>query len=161
MMAKQAMPIQFPVLRKEDFSSDSGLAVVNQHFAQIATFLNALTGVAGPTTLPSGVDVQGATVTGIGAPSGPTDAISFGHAQSQYSSSAQAPNLDIGGKNTLKGLAYTYQQVQANGPAIAAIQAQLAGGVSGTITLAALTVGGTSGSITVTNGVITAFVNPT
>jgi hypothetical protein len=34
-------------------------------------------------------------------------------------------------------------------------------GVSGTITLAALTGGGTQGSITVTGGIITAFTNPT
>lgn len=34
-------------------------------------------------------------------------------------------------------------------------------GVSGTINLAALTGGGTTGTITVTNGLITAFVNPT
>lgn len=34
-------------------------------------------------------------------------------------------------------------------------------GASGTISLAALTVGGTPGSITVTNGLITAFTNPT
>jgi hypothetical protein len=34
-------------------------------------------------------------------------------------------------------------------------------GVSGAISLAALTTGGTTGSITVTDGIITAFVNPT
>lgn len=37
----------------------------------------------------------------------------------------------------------------------------LAGGASGTVTLAALTGGGTQGSLTVTNGLITGIVNPT
>jgi hypothetical protein len=35
------------------------------------------------------------------------------------------------------------------------------GGASGTITLAKLTGGGSNGSITVSNGIITAFTNPT
>jgi hypothetical protein len=129
--AKQSMPIQFPVLRKSDFESDSGISVVNQHFAQIATFLNALTGVAGPTTLPSGVDVQGAAVTGLGAPTGPTDAISSGHASASYGAQAQQPQLDLGGRYTLKGLAATYQTSQQNSQAIASAAAGSFNNVTG------------------------------
>lgn len=44
---------------------------------------------------------------------------------------------------------------------ITSINAILAPGVSGSITLAKLTGGGTNGSITVVKGIITAFVNPT
>lgn len=43
---------------------------------------------------------------------------------------------------------------------ISTIQLPAAGG-SGTVTLAALTVGGTQGSVTFTNGILTAFVDPT
>lgn len=44
---------------------------------------------------------------------------------------------------------------------LADVQSKIAQGVTGTITLASLTVGGTEGSITVTDGLITAFTNPT
>lgn len=157
------LPLQFTPWRKEQFGTDEGVSFINQTIAQMINSINAGTGQAGMVVIPAGLDVAGGTVTGLGNPTGESDAVSLGHAQGNYSAPAVAPSLDIGGKNTLKGLAYVYSQVQQNGPSISALQAILApgNGITGTITLAKLTGGGTEGSITVLNGIVTGFVNPT
>jgi hypothetical protein len=108
-------------MTKEQFQSDAGVAFHNLQMSQITTTVNALLGSGGPTLLPSGIDVAGATVTGLAAPTSPSDAVSAGHASDNYSAPAISPKLDIGGSNTLKGLAYCYGQVQANTAAIAAL----------------------------------------
>lgn len=155
------LPLQYTPWRAEQFQSKEGISALNQWQLQVINAINAARGENGPATIPGGVDVQGASITGLAAPTGPTDAVSAGHAAGNYGAPAVAPALDIGGTNTLKGLAYVYGQVQANGPAITQIQNALAAGVSGTITLAKLTTGGTNGSITVKGGLIVGFVNPT
>lgn len=147
-------PIQRVQFSKEDFTTESGVARMNTVMSQLTGAVQALQGSGGPSVLPSGVDVAGARVTGLAAPQHSSDAISAGHAQSQFSADTLGPQLDIGGSNALKGL--TGLQIQQN-----RLQSALAGGVSGTITLAKLTVGGTNGSITVTSGIITAFTNAT
>lgn len=156
--------VQFPILRKEDFGSDSGVAMLNLQFSQLATTINNILGDGGATQFPAGLDVQGSTVTGIASPSGPTDAVSQGHVSTNYGAQAQQPQLDIGGQHTLKGLAYVYGQVAPGGTqttAIAAIQAILAPGISATVTLAKLTGGGTDGSMTFVKGILTAYTPPT
>lgn len=157
----RARPIQFTPFTKKDFATDEGVAFVNNTLAQIFTTVNALFGAGGPTLLPSGVDVQGATVTGLAAPSSPSDAVSAAHADSNYSAAAQRPQLDLGGTQTLKGLAYLYQWQQQNQGGVAAALAALAKGVSGTVSLAKLTPTGTDGSLTVAGGIITSITNPT
>ena len=141
------LPIQYSAMSKEQFASDSGVAFHNQQLSQIVTTLNSVLGSGGPTILPSGIDVQGAAVTGLAAPTGPTDAVSAGHASANYSAAAVSPQLDLGGGSTLKGLANLYLM---HGQSF-----------SGTITLAKLTSGGTQGSITVSGGLITAVTQAT
>lgn len=156
-------PVQFPIFRKEQLQTDEGMAAFNLSMSQIVNAINQNNGQAGAVVLPSGVDVQGSSVTGLGTPTGPTDAVSLGHSNTNYGAPAVAPQLDIGGKNTLKGLAYTYSQVGPNGTqtnAIAAIQKALAAGVSGTVTLAKITGGGSNGSLTFVKGIITAYSAP-
>ena len=140
-------PIQFTSFRKEDFATDSGVAFVNQSFAQLFNTVNALFGSGGPTILPSGIDVQGSKVTGLAAPTHPSDAVSAGHADANYSAPAVSPQLDLGGSSTLKGLSNLYLLLGQS--------------FSGTITLAKLTGGGSNGSITVVGGLITSVVQPT
>jgi len=147
-LASNPLPIQFTPFTKKHFETDAGIAFVNQTLSQLTTTINALLGSGGPTLLPSGIDVQGAKVTGLAAPESESDAVSLSHAQGNYSAPAVAPQLDLGGKNTLKGLAAVYSVVQ---PGI---------GTSTTLTLAKLTGGGSSGSITIKNGVVTAFTPP-
>lgn len=154
------LPIQFTNFSKEDLQSDAGVSRLNLLFAQYTPIINALLGSAGPTLLPSGVDVQGAKVTGLAAPKNESDAVSFGHAQGSYGPAAQQPQLDIGGDYTLKGLAATYQTGQTNTASITAILTILATGVTGTVTLAKITSGGTNGSLTFVKGLITNFVAP-
>jgi hypothetical protein len=140
-------PIQRFQFTKEDFTTDEGVARFNTMMSQHATAVQALQGSGGRTTLFSGVDVQGETVTGLGAPQGDTDAVSLAHGQANYSPAAVGPQLDIGGSNTLKGLAsITLQMTQA---------------FTGTIVLAKLTGPGANGSITVVNGLITKVVPAT
>lgn len=142
-------PLQYTARTPADFTTAEGVHSFNQDLSQIVTTINTLFGTAGPTVLPSGVDVAGARVTGLAEPQHPSDAISSGSAQSQFSAPVLQPQFDIGGKNALKGLAYAYSVIQPGA------------GVSGVIKLAATSVGGAEGSITVTNGIITAFTNPT
>lgn len=155
-----SLPLQARQFTKEDFENPELFNVV---FTQMINAVNQILGSGGPSILASGVDVRGSQVTGLGAPSGPTNAISQGHADATYSAAAAQPQLDIGGKYALKGLTAVYGTTTQQGTQIAAIQATLAHGVgvSGTITLAKLTGPGANGSITVLNGIITGFVNPT
>lgn len=174
-------PIQYTPIRPEDFqlrpdspnSAAPGIAFLNQTLSQITTTLNALLGQGGPVQFPAGVDMSGAKLTGIPAPTSPTDAISSGHASTQFSAAAQQPQLDVGGQYALKGLTYSYQQatqVPTLSTQITNIISLLAAGTTGTITIPKLTGGGTNGSITVGSvtiggitikGIITAFTNPT
>jgi hypothetical protein len=144
-------PIQRVQFTKEDFTTDEGVARFNAIYAQHVGATQALQGSGGRTTLFSGLDVQGQTVTGLGAPQGDTDAVSLAHANGNYSAPAVGPQLDIGGPNALKGLTGLYLTFQQF----------LQAGANGTITLAKLTSGGANGSITVKKGQITAFTNPT
>jgi hypothetical protein len=128
----------------EDFKDPKQL---NVFLSQLTGAVQALQGSGGRTTLFSGVDVQGETVTGLGAPQGDTDAVSLAHAQGNYSAPAVGPQLDIGGSNALKGLtSITLAMTQA---------------FSGTIPLAKLTGGGSNGNVTVKNGLIVSVVAPT
>ena len=149
--AATPLPIQRYQVTKEDFEKPERF---NVYLSQIVGAVQSLQGTGGPSLLPSGIDVAGSRVSGLGAPAHPSDAISSGHAQSQFSPEVIGPNLDIGGKNALKGL--TGLQMGQN-----ALQAALAAGVSGTVTLAKITGGGANGSLTVVGGIITAIVNPT
>jgi hypothetical protein len=157
--AATPLPIQRVQFTSKDFSENT--ASVNVTLNQIIGAIQALQGSSGPSVLPSGIDVAGSTVTGLAAPTSPADAISAGHAASQYSAASLGPQLDIGGSNALKGLTGLQMTSNSQATSIAAIQAALATGVSGTVTLVKLTVGGSNGSLTFTKGLITAFTAPT
>lgn len=155
------VPIQAPLFREEDFKAENGYGFVNQWATQVTLAANLANGAVGPSVLPSGVDVAGGKITGLAAPTNPTDAISSGHAQANYSAPVLAKQLDIGGPNALKGL--TGLQITSNSQAasISAIQAALAPGISATVALAKLTGGGTNGSMTFVAGILTAYTPPT
>lgn len=146
MPGKKPLPVQLLQLRPDDLKSGSGIGLLNQWMANVVNAVNTGNGVAGRTILPSGIDVAGSTVTGLGKPTAPTDAVSSSHADANYSAAALRSQLDVGGSQALKGLT--------------AIAAQIGKGISGTVTLAKLTTGGSNGSLTFTNGIITAFTAP-
>jgi hypothetical protein len=156
--AQQPLPIQRYQVTADDFKNPARL---NVFLSQLTGAVQSVQGAGGPSMLPSGVDVQGARVTGLAAPEHPSDAISSGHAQSQFSAETLSPQLDIGGKNALKGLTGLQINSTSQAASIAKIQATLATGVSGTVTLVKLTSGGANGSLTFTAGLITAFTAPT
>lgn len=112
--APNPLPIQYTPFTKDHFSTPEGIAFVNLQFSQIINALNRQTGQGGPVVLPSGIDVAGATVSGLGKPQKETDAVSLGHAQGNYGAPAVGPQLDIGGSNPLKGLANLYLQSYVN-----------------------------------------------
>jgi len=157
--AATPIPIQRVQFTSEDFSTNTNRFNVTMN--QLIGAVQALQGAGGATVLPSGVNVAGSTVTGLASPTGPTDAISAGHAQSQYGASAIGPDLDLGGSHALKGLSSLQLNQNSLSGALAAIQATLATGVSGTVTLIKLTGGGANGSLTFVGGLITAYVAPT
>jgi hypothetical protein len=139
--------VQFTPLTKAHFATDEGVAFVNLQLSEFARAINQGNGTAGQVVLKQGVDVAGSTVTGIGAPSGPSDAVSLGHASTNYGPEAVGPKLDLGGANSLKGLSALYLMVTTSG--------------TGTVPLAKLTGGGSNGSITFKNGLIQSVVAPT
>jgi len=122
------LPLQFFPFRHEQFQSKEGITAFNGQWQQVINAINAVSGNNGPAVIPGGVDVQGASITGLGAPKSPTDAVSAGHAAGNYGASAVSPQLDIGGTNTLKGLAYVSGQVQKNNAALGNLPSTYAGG---------------------------------
>jgi len=120
------LPLQFSPFSEEHFKGK--MEFFNLQWQQVINALNAGNGAGGKVTLPHGIDVRGATVSGVGAPQSDSDAISSGHAQSQFSAPALQPKFDIGGKNTLKGLAYVYGETKSNAAAIASIPGTYGGG---------------------------------
>lgn len=141
---QQPLPIQRYQVTEKDFKDPK---LFNVFLSQLVGAVQSVQGAGGPSVLPSGIDVQGSTVSGLGPPQSETDAISSGHAQSQFSPEAIAPKLDVGGANALTGLTNIYLLMQQAG--------------SGTVTLAKLTGGGTNGSITFKQGLMQSFVQPT
>jgi hypothetical protein len=110
-MAKSGQPTT-PILGGQLKLSDlqeEGLPFLNAWKAQIENQVNKLSGATGPTQLPAGVDVKGSTVSNIGEPQSPTDAISKGHAEKNYSAEALAPKLESGSKTALK----SYRQLNS------------------------------------------------
>lgn len=99
--ASAPLPIQASQIKLEDLQQP-GVPFLNQLLAQHQNVINYLLGAAGKTILPSGIDVAGATVSGVGAPQSPTDAVSKAHAEANYSAAAIAPQLESGGKFSLK-----------------------------------------------------------
>lgn len=95
------LPIQNTQLKLEDLQQP-GLPLLNTLLAQIQQQIAALSGSNGKTVLPSGIDVAGSTVSGVGKPQLPSDAISLTHAESNYSAAAIAPQLESGGRFSLK-----------------------------------------------------------
>ena len=138
--------IQYTAMKKEDLQSDQGIAFFNQQMSQIVRALNQANGTAGKVVLKSGVDVAGSTVTGLGAPSDPTDAVSLSHASANYGPAAVGKQLDLGGANTMTGLANLYLLMGQS--------------FSGTVVLAKVTGGGSNGALTVVGGIITEVVAP-
>ena len=100
--------IQFTPFTAEHFKTTEGISFVNLQLSEIVRALNQSNGTAGTVVLKEGVDVAGSKVTGLGSPENETDAVSLGHADANYSSAAAAENLDVGGKNALKGLTNVY-----------------------------------------------------
>lgn len=98
----RALPIQFTQLDLSDFQTHEGIAKFNNILSQIQTTLNNVIGAAGPTTLSSGIDVAGSTVSNLGEPRSPSDAISKMHAERNYSAQALAPQLESGSSVGLK-----------------------------------------------------------
>jgi hypothetical protein len=99
-----ALPLLFAPLTEAELATPASAAsAFNNRMTPLINYLNNLAGAAGPTTLPSGVNVRGAQVTGLGAPSSPLSAISLVHAEANYSAQALAPQLEAGGKHGFKG----------------------------------------------------------
>jgi hypothetical protein len=99
-----SLPIQWaPLTSAEVGGNPSVAAALNQRFTQLFNAASASQGAAGKPVIPSGIDVAGATVSSIGEPQSPLDAVSKAHAEANYSAAALAPQLEAGGKNGFKG----------------------------------------------------------
>lgn len=94
-------PFQSVQLKLSDLQ-EPGLPFLNSLLTQIQQQVNELTGASGKTILSSGVDVSGSTISNVGEPVSPADAISKSHAEANYSAAALAPQLESGGKTSLK-----------------------------------------------------------
>src|SRR5271170_961306 len=94
------LPIQNIQLTENDLKSPE---TFNNLFTQVFNRLADISGDNGTTTLPKGVDVQGSTISNVGEPQAPTDAISKAHAEANYSPAVMSKALESGGKNSFKG----------------------------------------------------------
>jgi len=137
--------IQYTPLTLKHLSTEEGVHFLNLQLSQIVDAINKGNGTAGQVVLKSGVDVAGSTVTGLGAPSDPTDAVSLAHANSNYAAPAVGQQLDLGGSSTLKGLSGLYLMMGES--------------FTGTIIIPKLSIA--NGSITVVGGLVTKVVQPT
>jgi hypothetical protein len=122
------LPLQYTPFDPKHFKDDAGLHFFNLQWQKVINQINASNGATGQVVLPHGLDVRGATVSGLGAPKAESDAISSGHAQQQFSAPVLQPKFDIGGTNQLKGLGYVYQKTQQNAAAVASIPTTYTGG---------------------------------
>lgn len=145
------LPLQYTTWNKEHFESEEGIHFFNQSQQQIINTINYLMGHSGPVGFPTGIDMAGANIKGLSAPSGPTDAVSAGHADSNYSAGSVGPKLDIGGQNSLKGVSSLF---------LALGNVATGKGLNATVILAKITVGGSNGSLTIKNGIVTAYTAP-
>ncbi len=125
---RNPIPIQTQQFTKEQLTDP---AVMNNWYQQLIDAVNTANGTLGKVVQPSGFDVQGATVSNLGPPQEDGDAISSGHAASQYGSAAQQKALDVGGPDALKGLNVAYAQSAQNAQVIKALQAALPAYVGG------------------------------
>ena len=166
-------------LGKINFSSLS--LPESQLMSQLIDNVNTLGGHSGEVELSNHLNLSGNKITNVGAAEGSSDVLTNGKAETKYSAKALRPQLEAGGTSSLR----TYMSglkgdVTASGPGIAQSTVgnvtgitftQISGkltvgqlptvGVSGTVSLAPLTVGGTNGSLTITNGLVTNIVDPT
>lgn len=117
------LPIQTQQFTKEQLQ-DPG--VMNVWFQQLVDALNIGNGTLGMVPQPSGIDMQGSRVANLAPPVNDGDAISSGHAASNYGPAAQQQQLDIGKPYALKGLNVAFATSQQNATAITALQAAAA-----------------------------------
>lgn len=96
------LPQQISQIKQADLQ-DPNLGFLNTLLTQMQVQINALSGATGKSPMPSGIDVKGSTVSNIGEPTAPGDAVSKAHAEANYSAAALAPQLDSGSKNSFKG----------------------------------------------------------
>ena len=124
-------PLQQVQFTVDDFTKPERIAFVNSQFQTMQTLVNQLIGATGPTVLPAGIDVSGATVSGLAAPVGPSDAVNNAHVQNNYGAGAIGPQLDVGGTHALKGLNAAYALSSQNASTVAALAKLLPTYVSG------------------------------
>lgn len=100
-MAKpnQVPKLQFPTMDP----------VFQQHYQQLIDTVNTLCGHNGTIQLANHLDLDGNKVMNIGAPEGPTDALSSGIAEESYSATALKPQLESTGPTPLT----TYRQLNS------------------------------------------------
>lgn len=154
------VPLQFVALRKEDFQSESGIAAFNLQLQQIVNALNEGNGSVSRVSLPHGVDVRGSTISNVGDPKNPTDAVSQGHVSTNYGAPTLRPQLDIGGKETLKGLSYLYGWQQTNQAAVATIPQTYSGQQSFTLFGLVIKIGHSGTIPSGSPGLVVTFTNP-
>lgn len=147
-MGSQAFaPVQLIQLRKEDFTSDDGVANINTLLAQIVKNQNLQNGSAGPTPLPSGADLKGKHIQNVGGVGPQHTAISMAFAEAHYSAEAIAPQLEAGQKNSLKSMRRVNDQNQ-----IEYRSAWLEGMASTSPTTNNATISGSGDTVTVSAG---------
>jgi len=127
----------------------------------------ALTGIVAPTQLPAALDTtQGAVVLPTGAPSNVlgsaafTDSTDYDVSGAAATAQSNAETFATAGDTATLGAAEAFAANASNLSSGTVPNARLSG-ISGTVHLGPYTVGGTQGSLTLTNGLITAFVDPT
>lgn len=95
-------PVQLTQFSLQDFQTESGVANLNTFFTQLTKTVNASIGAAGTVVQPSGIDVQGATISNVGGIGPQHEVVSKAYAERNYSAAAIGPQLEGNGKYALR-----------------------------------------------------------
>lgn len=99
------VPLQLIQLRKSDLEEE-GLPTLNQNLTNIVKQVSALSGSGGVVKMPGGIDLAGSKITGAGETDNPQpgELVTHAYARKNFGADAIAPQLEAGGKNSLKSV---------------------------------------------------------
>jgi hypothetical protein len=97
-------PLALQQFTKEDFASDDGVAMLNQHLSLLTQRLNAVQGNVGKVAFPAGVDMAGQAIENVNGVGPQHAAISHAQAEARYSAAALSPQLEAGQPTSLRSM---------------------------------------------------------
>lgn len=96
----------------KDFKDEQSFLKVQDWIDKLTVAVNTQAGLHGPVPVANSLDMKGNTITNLGAPVNPTDAIHLAAATQQFGPAAVAPELQAGGSVPLQTVRWLNSQQQ-------------------------------------------------